>query len=170
MSYYKGELFENYVEEKLFPAEMYDLIRRTDTYERNKKRFAKSTLEPDRIFETKIDDKLDDQLTINNKPLVFGVECKYRSKLNNKGRLEWAKNIEQLNTYKMFDKSYPVFIIIGFGGTSDNPDKLYFFRVTNEKYIHIDINRLEKYFIRKEAITYKLLKEHLKDGESGNNV
>ncbi len=77
-SFYQGENFEVFVENQLFPEEKYLLIRRTDTHERNKRRYAESSGEPDFVFKCLKTGK------------QFAVEAKYRSRLMHDGRLHWA--------------------------------------------------------------------------------
>ena len=56
---------------------------------------------------------------------LFAVECKWRKNLKN-DELEWAKDY-QLSNYRQFSKerNVPVFVIIGIGGTPDDPEQLY---------------------------------------------
>lgn len=79
-SFYKGENFENFVEDVLFPQERYILVRRTDTFERNAKRFSESTNDPDFVFRCV------------HTQQEFSVEVKYRTRLKN-GQLAWAKSV-----------------------------------------------------------------------------
>lgn len=148
-SFHQGEIFEQFVEDNLFPDDSYELIRRTDTYERNQKRFAKSSEEPDRIFKCKITGQ------------VFGVECKYRSRLTIERQLHWAKKY-QMDRYKEIDlQDYPVFIAIGFGGTSSKPKELFFFPVRKEKYIKINEDRLANIIVPPEKIDTSFLQKIL---------
>jgi len=57
---------------------------------------------------------------------IFGVECKYRSS-HFLGRLAWAKEY-QLKKYDRYRQQtgYPLFIVIGLGGTPEKPDYMYF--------------------------------------------
>lgn len=55
----------------------------------------------------------------------FAIECKWRSSFGT-GEITWAKDYE-IERYKEFARNtrMPVFVAIGIGGTSDNPEKLF---------------------------------------------
>lgn len=133
-SFSKGENFEDYVESKLFPEEYYILVRRTDNYERNLKRFSESTLDPDFVFRCKKTKK------------EFAVEAKYRTNLDKSGGLSWAKKY-QISRYIQFDiKFMPVFIAIGLKGVSSKPEKIYLFPVYKETQSNsLDMKTANKY-------------------------
>ncbi len=82
-----GQRFENHVQ-NLFSPETYKLLEKTHSFKTNTQRYVESSLNPDFIFE---------YLPIKEK---FAVECKYGTKLNEKGQLEWS-NSEQLKHYKI---------------------------------------------------------------------
>ena len=71
-SFKKGEDFEKFVEENIFPKKEYALIHRTNNFEQNKDRYAEDTLFPDFKFRC------------NKTNQEFYVEAKYRSKFNNR--------------------------------------------------------------------------------------
>jgi hypothetical protein len=131
-SFIQGEQFEEFVEEKLFPHCRYILIKRTDNYERNRKRFSESTNDPDFLFRCRKTNQ------------EFCVEAKYRSHLTS-GQLDWAKKY-QLDRYRKIDiDNVPVFAIVGLGGTSHKPDRLFLFPVRKIKYIKIDMDIAEQF-------------------------
>jgi hypothetical protein len=74
-SFFQGEQFEEYVENNLFPDSKYVLVKRTDNYERNRKRFSESSTDPDLLFRCRDTNQ------------EFAVEAKYRSKPNRDGNL-----------------------------------------------------------------------------------
>lgn len=140
-SFYKGENFENFVEDVLFPQDRFILVRRTDTYERNAKRFSESTNDPDFVFRCVQTQR------------EFSVEAKYRTELKN-GQLAWAK-MYQLERYKLIDETrMPVFIAVGLGGKSTKPAKLFLFPIKQVKYINLNMDIAEKYMIAPQALEY----------------
>jgi triacylglycerol esterase/lipase EstA (alpha/beta hydrolase family) len=96
-----GKWFEDEVL-KLFPTKYFKLIEKTHSFKTNADRFVESSKNPDFIFEY-----------IPTKER-FAVECKFRTKLNQKGQLEWTYPA-QLKRYQEFalQKKIPVYIVIG---------------------------------------------------------
>ncbi len=107
----KGDVFEDFARKKLFPKKRYKLIHRSPSYD--KKDFNESLLLPDFIFG--IED------------FSFAVETKYRKSLNDEGCLSFCTGLKQLERYKQFEKNegYPVFILIGLGGSPYSPSELF---------------------------------------------
>lgn len=97
----KGQRFEDHVE-SLFSKKYYSVVEKTHSFKTNEKRYVESSLNPDFI------------MRYNPTGEVFGVECKFRTSLNNKNQLEWA-NQAQLKRYQEFSKNrnVPTFIVIG---------------------------------------------------------
>jgi hypothetical protein len=97
-----GQRFEDHVQ-NLFSPETYKLLEKTHSFKTNTQRYVESSLNPDFIFE---------YLPTKEK---FAVECKYRTKLNEKGQLEWS-NPDQLRRYQEFEykRKIPVYIVIGY--------------------------------------------------------
>lgn len=148
-SFYKGEAFEEYVENNLFPEELYTLVRRTDTYERNLKRFSESTFDPDFTFRCK------------KTNLEFAVEAKYRTRLNKDGRLSWTKKY-QMDRYIQFGLNcFPVFIVVGLKGVSDKPKEIYLFPLSlrENRYINLNMETAVKYKL--DSTTETIPIEHL---------
>jgi hypothetical protein len=119
----KGEEFENYVENNLFPEKYFILLSKTHNYETNNKRYVEDSLKPDLKFKDKKTGK------------IFYVECKYRSKLYD-DKFHWAKNDGQFNRYKDIEsnENTETFIAMGLGGTPDNPDEIYLMPLKEIKY------------------------------------
>jgi hypothetical protein len=148
-SFYKGENFENYVENILFPDEYYVLVRRTDTYERNLTRFSESTFDPDFVFRCK------------KTNFQFAVEAKYRTGLNKDSRLSWSKKY-QMDRYIKFNSEFmPVFIAAGLKGVSEKPESIYLFPLCfrENRYINLDMKTANKYKL--EFPDKPVLIEHL---------
>lgn len=91
-TYQKGEQFERWVRENLFPKTHYYLLQKTPNYLANKDDFADNSKEPDFKFRSLANDK------------EFYIEAKYRSGYL-KGALNWCKYY-QLRRYHSIDKKY----------------------------------------------------------------
>lgn len=100
----KGQRFENHVK-SLFSERYFAVAYQTPSFRDNKDRYVESSLHPDFIFRYKPTGE------------QFGVECKYRSSLNNRDMLEWS-NPEQIKRYQKFskEKQIPVFVVIALEG------------------------------------------------------
>jgi len=96
-----GKRFEDYVE-SLFSKKYYKLLEKTHSFKTNTDRYVESSKNPDFIFEYMPTRE------------AFAVECKFRSKLNQKGQLEWSYPA-QLKRYQEFAVQHkiPVFIVVG---------------------------------------------------------
>ena len=92
----KGEDFETYISDYIFPEDKYTLIYKTPGEEDNAERFIESSLFPDFQFEDKKTGK------------KFWVEAKYRRD-SYKDKIMWASE-KQLKRYKEYDRALPVFI------------------------------------------------------------
>jgi hypothetical protein len=88
-----GEEFENDVADEFFPDETYEMLDRTHSFNANRKRFIRSSLNPDFHFE------------IRELKKDFWVECKFRE---NKQDLEFIKVFKtgQLERYMSFKRSF----------------------------------------------------------------
>ena len=97
-----GKRFEDHVE-NLFSKKYFKLIEKTHSFKTNADRYVESSKNPDLIFEYMPTKE------------AFAVECKYRTKLNQKGQLEWSYPA-QLKRYQDFAMQHriPVYIVIGF--------------------------------------------------------
>ncbi|MDM8556080.1 hypothetical protein QUF75_15250 [Desulfococcaceae bacterium HSG7] len=75
----------------------------------------------------------------------FAIECKYRSNYFNNG-IEWAKQ-SQFNNYRKFEKDeqMPVFVVIGVGGSADNPNELFIIPLCEIKDIFLHNSFMSKY-------------------------
>jgi hypothetical protein len=106
-----GRRFEDHVQ-NLFPPETYKLIEKTHSHKTNTERYVESSLNPDFLFE---------HIPTKEK---FAVEGKYRTKLNEKGQLEWSYP-EQLKRYQEFERrrKIPVYIIVGYRKVTKKWDK-----------------------------------------------
>jgi hypothetical protein len=96
-----GKRFEDYVE-SLFSKKYFKILEKTHSFKTNAERYVESSKNPDFIFE------------YGPTREKFAVECKFRTKLNHKGQLEWSYPA-QLKRYQEFaiQHKIPVYIVIG---------------------------------------------------------
>ena len=111
--YRMGNDFEDYVR-GMFPEERFDLLHRTPTHEETGGKYVKSMGYPDLRFREKGTGRR------------FWVEVKYRSHADSDGSIVWCTEA-QLSRYKhtMHGTGEKVFVIMGVGGTTSDPDKVY---------------------------------------------
>jgi hypothetical protein len=119
-SFAKGEEFEQYLRDYIFPERAYHLEHRSHDYSTNRTDYVADSLDPDFVF-----------VSVKGEKMFF-VEAKYRSDFY-QDAVEWCKPY-QLKRYKEANKELPVFIALGVGGTPDMPDYLYIFPVKHTKY------------------------------------
>jgi hypothetical protein len=140
----KGEAFENYVREFIFPKEHFEMVERTHAYEANRKDFVKSSLNPDfKFFDKK-------------RKKEFWLEAKFRSETY-RGKLEWCSD-QQLKRYLECHKSTSTFVIIAVGGKPTLPESLYLLSLSQAKYTGLFETLLKRFEIPfDKAITSELL-------------
>ena len=111
--YRRGNDFEDYVI-GMFDPERFDLIHRTPTNDDTNGRFVHSMVYPDLRFRERSTGRR------------FWVEVKFRSHTEDRGSITWCSD-NQLRNYKrtMYESRDPVFIMIGLGGTTQDPDKVF---------------------------------------------
>ena len=145
-NFIKGEAFEKYVEQMLFPTELYDLIHRTKTYEQNKERYAEETLRPDFKFRCKKTQQ------------EFYVEAKYRSKYDALGKIEIA-HLKQFRRFEEIvkEEKTPVFFVVGIAGQPFLPETLSLFSIQTIEYLSVYKNFLLKHQIASKPVAYDSL-------------
>jgi hypothetical protein len=109
-TYLKGQFFESYIREYLFPKDKYTLLEKTHSYLENKGDFVFSSKNPDFKFKSE-------------SGKTFFLEAKYRSYFFD-GAIEWCK-FYQLSHYREVDRIAPVYVVIGIDGQPDDPDRLF---------------------------------------------
>lgn len=140
-SFKKGENFEKFVEENIFPKKEYALIHRTNNFEQNKDRYAEDTLFPDFKFRC------------NKTNQEFYVEAKYRSKFNNREKLNVMSLAQKERFIRIQEiEKKPVFIIIGYQGTPTNPDYLSLIPLNELIFLELYPAFLKKFNIGKENV------------------
>jgi len=148
-SFKKGEAFEKYLAEYIFPEDQYILCHQTHDYNKNQERFVESSKLPDLKFRA-----------IGSKK-EFYVEAKYRSSfLGNK--LEWAQEY-QFKRYKQINRETPVFIAIGVGGEPNSPESLYIIPVSKIKYTGLYESTLRPFAVKpRKPISFSALWDMLR--------
>jgi hypothetical protein len=136
-SHIKGIKFESFVGDVLFPKKDYDLVDVTHDYWMNKDRFVESSYKPDFRFRDKKTGK------------DFYVECKFRTGLKD-GKYLWT-NEKQFVRYNDF-KDAPVFLALGFVGHADYPDRVFFLKLEDAKWVGLYLSHLEKFEIPKKPV------------------
>ena len=130
----QGLIFNNNGRKQYFTLE----ARTSDYYDPKSRIYAESNLEPD--F----------RIRYNPTGDVFAVECKFRSGYakDNKGRpiLSWSKPA-QFARYQKYqqERNIPVYVVIGFGGSPDNPNTIYCIPLSEIKYPQLYPSILKKY-------------------------
>jgi len=119
---WKGKRFEKFVIDG-FDEKYFDIVEQTHSWKTNQERFVESSINPDYV------------LRYRPTKEVFAVECKYRSRLNPQGMLEYCKP-HQFEHYKKFmeTRKIPVFIVVGVGGVDEDPDDLFILPLKEMKY------------------------------------
>lgn len=132
-SFVKGEDFENYVREVVFPKQHYKLVNRTHNYQTNKEDYVDNSLLPDfelQCLETK---------------KKFHVEVKFRKGTYNKNdKIEWCKSY-QLKRYKSIDKAQPVFLAMGIGDSPKKPDEVFIIPMSSINFCEFYDSFLDRY-------------------------
>lgn len=132
-SFKAGQAFEDYVRDKLFTKNYYEMLERTHNYQTNKD-YVKSSLKPDFKFEDKFTKR------------QFYVEAKFRTKLY-QNKVVWCDDF-QLARYARFDKESPVFVVLGLGGEPNNPEFLSLLPIFQARYTGLFDSHIEKFEIK----------------------
>ncbi|AEH06351.1 hypothetical protein [Methanothermococcus okinawensis] len=146
IAHQKGEAFESYVLNQLFPEEYFEILDMTHNFETNSKRYVKKSLKPDFLLKDKKTGK------------IFYVECKYRSKLY-QDKFHWAKSNEQSNRYRTIEKEENIqtYIAMGLGGTPENPDNIYLMPLKEIKYNALFPSILKNWEITNKYDVFKIV-------------
>ena len=140
-SFKKGDLFENFVVDKLFNGSEYDLIYRTNSFDQNEARFAEYTLKPDFKFRCKKTQK------------EFYVEAKFRSGFNSDNKIE-VISYSQIERFKIYQKeeNIPIFIAVGYGNSPENPAYVSLIPLNELTYLELYGSFLRRFDVKKGLI------------------
>jgi hypothetical protein len=133
-SFSKGEAFERYIKEKLFPDDKYQLLHQAHDYNVNKERYVEESKEPDFQFRSRL----------NKKELY--IEAKFRADYF-QDAIEICKPF-QLKRYQDIDKKTPVFIALGIGGESSSPEQVFIIPIKEIKYTRLFRSFLKNMSVR----------------------
>jgi hypothetical protein len=111
-----GKDFEAYLRCHIFVKKYYVSMEMSEEDQLNSANKVDTSNQPDFKFR----DKRHQQ--------PFFLEAKFREK-ESEEKISWCTST-QLKRYQEFEKSFPIFIIVGFGGKPDNPEKLFLFPLT----------------------------------------
>jgi hypothetical protein len=143
-SFLRGEDFEKYVENYLFPKTYYDLLEKTHNYRINSKNYVEASLKPDFKYRDRLTKK------------EFYIEAKFRTN-DYKNKFVWC-NDAQLIRYQVINKITPVFLILGDGGKADWPDNLSLIPLSKAKYTGLFPSFVDQFSIVLElAVSSKVL-------------
>ena len=128
----KGVIFEQYVADLFAPSyfSLYDCTRD------NFKMFG-------RPVESDQNPDLTMRCILTNE--LFSIECKFRSSANN-DKVNWARNDQIINYLSYAAKNRrPVFVVIGLGGSPDNPDRMFCLPIEEARYPDLYLSMLRRY-------------------------
>ncbi|WP_026315636.1 hypothetical protein [Riemerella columbina] len=114
----KGKLFEDYVQNVMFPDERYSIVRKTHNFEEVQQRHIEDCVNPDFTFKRRRTGK------------EYSVEAKFRKAKDYK--VEVCTK-EQLERYRKYDENSPTFIALGVGDNPSEPAILLFFHISQLK-------------------------------------
>ena len=143
-SFNKGQAFEDYVEEVLFPKEGYDLLHKTNSYQQNSQRFVENSKNPDFKFRCKLTGQ------------EFHVEAKYRSKpyKNQYDTLSKA----QVNSFpELHSTEVPIYIVLGYGDQAENPEYVSLIPFAEHQEEKISVAKAQEYRIPKKSVSSSLI-------------
>jgi hypothetical protein len=146
----KGKAFEDYIKNKIFMKENFDLLHQTHNYQENEDRFIDESANPDFKFK----DRATGQ--------IFWVEAKFRSKFNDEGKLA-IFNFKQFKRYQECNsEETPVYIAIGYEGKASSPRNISLIPMKEIKYLDLYRSTLKKYDIEpNKSINFsEYLKQH----------
>ncbi len=89
---------------------------------------------------------LEYELMLKDTSCKFAVECKWRMHVDSNNKIKWAEDYQIIN-YNNFSKKFnmPVFIVIGIGGTPNNPNAIYSIPLEKLYKSEINLNQFETY-------------------------
>lgn len=152
-SFKKGEKFEAFTREVIFPQAKYKLLKQTHNYSQNSKDYVEESLEPDFLFECKETGR------------QFYVEAKFRSDTYD-GSIQFSYKA-QFERYKEIGKTNTVFVIIGIGDNPSKPEHVCLMPLDDIGNISLTESFLEKYTIaNNRAVAISKLESLLDTGKT----
>jgi hypothetical protein len=147
----KGQAFEDYVKNVIFPKDKYDLIHQTHSFDLNKQRFIEESKNPDFIFRCR------------ESKQEFHIEAKWRSGFDSSKKMKILEH-HQLQHYKKIESlEKPVFLIIGFEGSPSNPRNLSLIPLKKIKFTDVYWSFLNSFSINKSELKNSKLNDLVKE-------
>jgi len=149
----KGTAFEEFIRKNIFTDSGYSIVEKTHNFEQNRKDFIESTNKPDYKFRHKKTNR------------EFYVEAKYRTKFDQYKKVHVFKD-GQYERYVTYNKpECPVFVAIGYEGSSSNPNSVSIIPINKATHPDIFKTKLEEYKLpsASEPIQDKRLNELFED-------
>ncbi|WP_127845469.1 C15 family peptidase [Psychroflexus aestuariivivens] len=143
-SFNKGQAFENYVENVLFPASDYQLIHKTNDYTQNNDRFVLNSKKPDFQFRCLLTGK------------EFHVEAKYRSRAY-KNHYDILSPQQEECFPEIQDHSKPIFIALGYGGYANSPEYVSLIPFSENSVRLITAEKAYQYIVPKQTVSSSLI-------------
>ncbi len=154
-SFHKGQAFEDYVEQVLFPKELYDLLHKTNDYRQNSERFVENSKHPDFKFRCKLTGQ------------EFHIEAKYRSKPY-KNEYDTLSTTQVSSFPKIHSPAVPIYIVLGYGGKANNPAYVSLIPYAEHPKEKISIVKAQEYRIAREAVSSSLINKSRKSEEQNS--
>ncbi|WP_081209738.1 hypothetical protein [Salegentibacter sediminis] len=149
-SWTKGEQFENFVQNIIFPESHYELLHKTNDYKQNTERYVQSSLKPDFQFKSKVTGK------------KLYVEAKFRSKT-----FQSKYDVLSQQQFKSFPElnsdDSPIFIAFGYGGKANNPDFISLIPFEEAKERSLSPEKVHAFNITKELFPISEIKQKFKE-------
>jgi len=142
-SFKKGEAFEGYVEQVLFPKSDYDLLHKTNAYDQNNERYVGDSKKPDYRFKCRITGA------------EFHIEAKYRSKSFNDSYDILSKT--QVKTFAAIHAENPIFIALGYGNEANDPAYVSLIPYEQHRDLRIPVEIALNYQIDKATVPSNLV-------------
>jgi hypothetical protein len=130
---WKGTRFERYVK-GLFDERLFECVHQTPRFTKSTKKFDERSLAPDFVFRYMPSGEL------------FAIEAKYRSRLDENGMLPTCKpyQFERYNQFEI-DTGIPVYLVIGLGGNSYRPRRMFLIPLRDLKYASLNQHQLDRF-------------------------
>ncbi|NEV93451.1 hypothetical protein G3567_04710 [Psychroflexus sp. YR1-1] len=143
-SFDKGQAFEDFVENVLFPAQHYELMHKTNDYNQNSDRYVYDSKKPDFRFRSRLTGR------------EFHVEAKYRSKAY-KNEYDILSDTQVKSFQTIHTGKVPIFVALGYGDKANNPEYVSFipYAINHEK--KVTATTALQYNIPKQAVKSTLL-------------
>ncbi|MBQ9394561.1 MAG: hypothetical protein IJU23_03460, partial [Proteobacteria bacterium] len=151
-SEHKGFAFEKFIDAH-FPNKYFKRLEWRSDIKDGSGRLSESSKYPDLEYE------------IRKSGVRFAVECKWRHNFLKKDSdliIWWAHDEKQINNYVQYGKwqNIDVVVIIGVGGTPDNPDKVYSIPLSKISSPYLTKDDLWNYFVGKQSSFFYNQTEH----------